>query len=823
MDLKRLFDQFYGADTEEELDDVVEGLSAENNVSWKPYGNNESYFGVIENQQASPVPALVEKLTNSIDAILMRRCQEEGIDPKTADAPSSVSIDPKTADAPSSVSEAITSFFDSSRSWDLPGKRARQAESIQILARGPRKNTSLVIYDDGEGQHPENFSNTFLSLLRNNKNEIRFVQGKYNMGGAGAVVFCGKKRYQLVASKRFDGSGKFGFTVMRKHPLSAEEEKIRKNTWYEYLLVDGKIPAFKIDSLDLGLHKRSFTTGTIIKLYSYDLPSGARSVISRDLNQSINEFLFEPALPIYTVDLKKRYPKDRDLERHLYGLKRRLEEDGSKYIREFFSETHNDSDIGSLKITVYVFNPRIDGRSAKETKETIKREFFKNNMLVMFSLNGQVHGSLASEFVTRSLKFNLLKDYLLIHVDCTDLKTSFRDELFMGSRDRLKKGEEYTQLRQLITEILRKGRLKEIYKDWKDLITTQSDSAEDLLKDFGNHLPMNQDLMRLLNHTFTLDVKDKKRQKPAAPKSSKDNQKREVPFRPKRFPSSFNIDLKSKDKDQVPLTKVPLDGEKTLSFSTDVEDQYFDRVEEPGELKIAVLSHSTNEVEGGNETGVPKEPGALIDVSISSPNKGKIRVNINPTGEVVVGDAMQVKAALTSPEGDLEQVFIVQITDQDKKPKKAPEPKGDEDNIGLPRVQQVFRLPKDGFQCWEELGFVDMGYSTVMYPVVEGEKLDMIVVNMDSTVLKNFKSKLRSEEQMRAADKRYVSAVYFHTLFLYTISKNRKYQIQKPKTDDAEPYDDVELSEYLRDIFDSNYSEFLLNFEMNTLIESLAD
>lgn len=809
MNLKQLFAQLYDANTEDEIDGVIQGLSSTLSVSWTPYGDNESFFGVIENQQASPVPALVEKITNSIDAILMRRCLEDGIDPK---GPA----------APKSVNEAIKLFFESSQSWDLPGKRAIQAESIQILARGPRADTSLVIYDDGEGQHPHDFSKTFLSLLRGNKNEIPFVQGKYNMGGAGAVVFCGKKRYQLVASRRFDKTGKFGFTIMRKHPLSAEEEKTRKNTWYEYLLIDNAIPAFDIDTLDLGLHNRRFSTGTIIKLYSYNLPAGSRSVISRDLNQSINEFLFEPALPVYTIDTEERYPKDRNLERHFYGLKRRLEEDGSKYIRTFFSESHSDSDIGSLKITVYVFNPRVDGKSAKETKDTIRREFFKNNMSVMFSLNGQVHGSFTSEFITRSLQFNLLKDYLLIHVDCTNLKNSFRTELFMGSRDRLKNGEECTQLRRLVTDILTKGRLKEIYKEWKDSVTTHSDSAEDLLKDFSNHLPMNKDLMRLLNNTFTLDIKDKTKEK-KEPSKTKTIPKQEVPFIPQRFPSQFQIDLKSKDMDEVPLSKIPLGGEKTLSFSTDVEDQYFDRVEEPGELKIAVLSHASNEVKGGTGPGNPKEPGALIDVSISSPSKGKIRVNINPTENAKVGDAIKIKASLSSPAGVLDQIFLVQISDKENKPKATQEAKNDENHLGLPKLQQVFQSPKEGFKCWDDLDFVQMDYSTVMHAFVEGDKLDTIFINMDSTVLKTYKSKLRSEEQLIVADKRYVSAVYFHTLFLYMISKNRKYQIMKPKTDDPESHDDVDLSDYLKDIFDSYYSEFLLNFEMGTLMEALAD
>ena len=145
-----------------------------------PLGGHENNFGVIENQQSAPIAALIEKITNSIDAVLMKKCLAAG-------------IDPKSSQAPRSMEEARTNFFPNHRDWDLATLRNQQAESIQTLADGPRGKTSLIIYDDGEGQHPEEFENTFLSLLRGNKNEIHFVQGKYNMGGSGAIVFCGKK------------------------------------------------------------------------------------------------------------------------------------------------------------------------------------------------------------------------------------------------------------------------------------------------------------------------------------------------------------------------------------------------------------------------------------------------------------------------------------------------------------------------------------------------------------------------------------------------------------------------------------------------------
>ena len=530
LSMRQLFSILYFAPTEDEVEKVIRNLpDVFKPENWYPLGRNENNFGVIENQQATPIAALIEKITNSIDAVLMKKCFEAG-------------IDAKSEQAPKSMEEARAKFFKNYGDWDLPSARKKQAESIQIVADGPRLKPSLTIYDDGEGQHPKKFDKTFLSLLEGNKTEIHFVQGKYNMGGSGAIVFCGKKRYQLIASKRHDNRGHFGFTLIREHPLSKTEEKVKKNTWYEYLKINGEIPAFNAEELDLALYNRTFTTGTIIKLYSYDLPSGSRSVISRDLNQSINEYLFEPVLPVITVDIKERYPDDRNLERDLYGLKRRLEQDGSKYLDQPpFSEDFNNALFGKMKVTYYVFRTKIDDRTASETKETIRREFFKNNMSVLFSVNGQVHGHYTSEFITRSLKLNLLKGHLLIHVDCTNMDYIFRKELFMASRDRLKDGEETRQLRSFLAEKLgsKNGRLAEIQKSRKDSIAIESKDAKDLLKSLTQNLPMDSDLMKLLTQTLKLDEQTNGKLKKDKGKAKKKKREDRQPFNPRRFPSFF--------------------------------------------------------------------------------------------------------------------------------------------------------------------------------------------------------------------------------------------------------------------------------------------
>ena len=42
---------------------------------------------------------------------------------------------------------AVEYFFDDYKSWDLATFRKKQSEEIQIIADGPRMDTSLIVYD----------------------------------------------------------------------------------------------------------------------------------------------------------------------------------------------------------------------------------------------------------------------------------------------------------------------------------------------------------------------------------------------------------------------------------------------------------------------------------------------------------------------------------------------------------------------------------------------------------------------------------------------------------------------------------------------------
>lgn len=803
--LKTLFEDLYSASTEAEVDEIIDKhpdiFKQEN---WSPYGENENYFGVIENQQASPIPALVEKITNSIDAVLMKKCYESG-------------IVPNGNDAPKSMEEAINKFYPN-HNWDLRQLQRQQAENIQILADGPKDDTSLIIFDDGEGQHPEDFNRTFLSLLKGNKTEIHFVQGKFNMGGSGALVFCGKSRYQLIGSKRFDNKGNFGFTLIRRHKRTAQEQQIKRHTWYEYFRIGGKIANFPIQELDLNLYNRQFKTGTVIKLYSYRMKG--ITDISRDLNLSLNEYLFEPALPVFTIEKPERYPKTPQMQRELYGLKRRLEKQSETYLdNEWnFSEIYNHDTMGAVKVTGYVFKSRIEDKNAKESKSSIRREFFKNNMSVMYSLNGQVQASESTVFISQALDFQLLKDHVLLHVDCSKMNPEFRDELFMASRDRLKDGDESKELKALLVKNLRKGKLAELYKFRKDNLSLEGENTNELLRDMAQSLSINKDLMSLIQQTFKLDTPKKEKPKQEQEQKKEDpKEKEEIPFHPKRFPTAFKIKVGSIGS---PMIKIPIDGEKLVKFETDVENQYFDRIEEPGEMQISILNIGSNETKGGDKPGLPIDAGKLLNIVRASPDKGTIKIYFSPKKEVKVGDSYEVKATLSSPGNDLEQFFMIKIVD----PEQPKVPKAKETDVeepsGLPPYILVYKETKEGAKSFDDMeaANISMDYPNIMHPHIENDKLDKIFINMDSNVLKSFKSKYRGEKQLLMADKKYITSVYFHTLMLYAITKQKKYTFNKTENGEDVPAD---LTEYLKDIFESHYSNFLLNFGMGELMQSL--
>ncbi len=189
-EIKHLCLSLMRSDSEEEVIELLRKSGYwDDETAWRNYGDADDNFSTFSNQSSRAEYALIEKITNSFDAILINECLLKG-------------INPKGPNAPTSSKQAIADFFDkTSKGYlvDWPKKlRQEVSKRITLSLTGAAardisgKSPCITIADNGEGQTHESTINTILSIHRGNKKNIPFVQGEYNQGGTGALEFCGR-------------------------------------------------------------------------------------------------------------------------------------------------------------------------------------------------------------------------------------------------------------------------------------------------------------------------------------------------------------------------------------------------------------------------------------------------------------------------------------------------------------------------------------------------------------------------------------------------------------------------------------------------------
>ncbi len=318
--MKKLCMALLRAETEGEIDVILaaNGYMTDDPNVWQPFDDNENNLSTINNQASDPTRALVEKIINAVDAMLLAKCWERG-------------IDPRSEKAPSSMGEAAECFF-GVRHGRLdsidPTVRTSLADNIHIVATGPKDQPNYVIVDRGEGQTPQQMPHTFLSLTKKNKWGIPFTQGINNSGGTAVLDFCGDRGYQLLVSRRHpacpvdqddDSRDLWGFTLVRR--LGPEKPK-RPRSMYVYLAPNGQVPHFKAVALPMlpgsvegskrpAPYAQELSHGSCIKLYNYKW--NARSIATTNAREELEKYLYTLCLPV-RISETRDYPERKQLE-----------------------------------------------------------------------------------------------------------------------------------------------------------------------------------------------------------------------------------------------------------------------------------------------------------------------------------------------------------------------------------------------------------------------------------------------------------------------------------------------------------------------------
>jgi len=715
---KKLLMQLISARSENEVRKIIDSdpLLA-NEENWKPYGGYESNFNTINNQAKNSVAALAEKPINSIDALLLKECKLSG-------------IDPESKQAPKSMKEAIELFFGikSGDFSDLADKeRRRLAGNIQIIAEGDKKRPNLIIADKGEGQHPDDFENTFLSLHRGNKNKILFVQGKYNMGGSGVLPNCGEYNYQLILSRKTPellkkGQGdKWGFTIVRLHVATSTEYK---NSWYEYFVGDARnILSFPGEPLSVLPENETLESGTYIKLYNYYLPNPSQ--ITLDLWRELNRVLHYPVLPLALHETRKFRRQGPII---LTGNRLRILKNENQSIED------NCPPIIPIIAELGKFGKRIVEVTVFK-EGTVKDEFASPGESIFFTINGQTHATIGRSFLRTKANLHYLSDYMLVHIDCTDVETNIREKIFMPSRDRMRDTEISKEIELILAEELsRHEGLKQLNQYRREQQITKNPKDVKFLEGVVSKLiKKNRTILHYLG--VGGNIKDRNE---AGTKEIKE-------FEGKRIPTYLKL-IGSERK------QMPINSYSRVAFETDASNDYFSRETDRGSLIIY--------------------PDVMKSYHLWN---GRITAKIIPSKTARVGAIRKIIALLTRPYDDplsveFEVEYIPEI-EPEIIPPHLPKPPKVKD-YKLPEPILVYKNKRTGYRSWDDIKKEDGANwngedIAKVVPSGNGAGVD-VYINMDADILRNFLRQQKATDKRQDFIKRsWETAIFLNSMVIY--------------------------------------------------------
>lgn len=755
------------SDSEEE---VVKHLTAvglwDQPDAWRLVGDRDGNFATIGIQQSRPEAALVEKIINSVDARLMNECLVRG-------------IDPASAAAPTTLREAISRFFEErDRKGELGGtlqgwsgaKQLEQSQFITLAVTGamPRAgDPCLTIADQGEGQSPERMPDTFLSIDRNNKLRIPFVQGKFNMGGTGALRFCGKHSIQLIISRRNPAivakrnersstSAQWGVTVVRRDRPIKGAGQVR-NSVFSYLAPVGRDKApgrgevLSFDSPSLALmpennkpYARSVEWGSAIKLFEYDMKGFRSHVLMK------NGLLFRLELLLPSVGLPIRVHECRNYQgvearsfaNTLVGTITRLMENRGDNLEYGYPTSVPFTVHGEQMIAqIYAF---------KEDRA----ETYRTNEGIIFVINGQTHGAIPKTFFERSrVKMGRLAKSLLVIVDCSSLSVSAREDLFMNSRDRLSNGELRKSIEEELEDLIsRHPGLRELRERRRsEEVSKRLHDSKPLEDVIGSILKSSPTLARLFLLGQRLNQPNRTNTAGSGEDGDGGAEAGKGPFHGRKHPTLFRFFHRSAG--EVLTRNVERNRRCRIKFETDVENDYFIRADLPGHYHVEVL-------EGPLE-------GIELDHSLTLHN-GVANWSIAlPDDEIAEGDQLTIQCTITddvlqNPFVNIAKLRVVKQSESTESPtpgkrlsrkgagkvsgkggqggdsdKSTADGDANEGGIQMPHVEEVH----EGDAMWSKFKFDEKTACHVVEDTVGGvdeERTEYsFYVNADNLFLKN--------------------------------------------------------------------------------------
>ncbi len=678
---RELLNRLLAADTEAEVVKILTDAGYWNDPTvWRYYGDRARNWATVGGQQSKPDHALVEKLTNAIDTKLISAAKIAD----KFDGPQ----------CPQSVFEARDLLF---------GAQLKDIEtlskSITVAATGQRKRPSISIADDGEGVTPADMPKTILSLHEGNKEQIPFVQGKFNMGGSGVLEFCGiDHNVELVLSRRNPkllpanasaDDKKWSFTIIRREDPPPDSPRSSRFTYLAPGPKDaeghGGLLMFEAPTMPIfpdknQAYSREATWGTLFKLYEYGTRATTNMMLEDGLLMKLRLLLPEPALPIRFHECRDYKGHSGSFDTPMAGLIYTLEQDRKNPKRqnvEWFDKFDIDIDGQKFTTRIYLF------RKAGKDESKNPAESYRKDEGLVFTYNGQAQAVLSKDFFRRKrVKQDYLWNSLLVFVDCSEIGVRSHEKLFMPNRESLRDGPLKRRLEAELEEKLRHHKELEqiaIARRKTELADSPevSETFEKFIEDMVKKHPL---LEQILGPGFRIANPFKPHLVEAV----------EKPFEGVRFPTKFHFKglLPGKALDR----EAHLNSQVRIAFETDAENDYFRRDEEPGECKLFQL------IDGKMKPAKNWQTPHLFEGSAS------LTLALPESAEV--GDTLTYEAQITDPsriEPFTDRFTLTVREERKEQPPRPPKPKQpeapsptdgkdkpDDTKLNVPHPQEIY-------------------------------------------------------------------------------------------------------------------------------------
>jgi hypothetical protein len=391
---------------------------------WRPLGGKEGNFGLI-NIGSDPAIALVERITNAIDAVIEAAARD---------------ADPAVLADWESPRDAVAALFGvgEGRLGALDGAVvAALADRIHVsIADGKRaQRPTLEIRDQGIGIAPDAMPSSILDLAGSNKLGKLHLAGAYGQGGSTTFAFTAGGT--LIASAQ--EAGRLGVTFVRFREL---DPKRNKNGRYDYLTTAGG----SVATLDVSTSV--FPPGTLVRHFDYELPRHHGPIDRADgLLGLVRASLFDPVLPLRLVDRRGLFGGTGDNAVTFAGARAELASAPGAMIahRQSLSLPFGRRAQHGVVVVHYWL------LAGEDAGGSVRPDPAHSVLVTNF---GQTHDAWDHRFVVDALKLPFLKTSLVVQVELDALTAGAKRQLLSTTRDRLKRGTLHNELIEAVRDAL---------------------------------------------------------------------------------------------------------------------------------------------------------------------------------------------------------------------------------------------------------------------------------------------------------------------------------------------------------------------------------